>query len=35
MTKEVEIRDVWSFNFEEEAFKIREIIHRFPYVAMV
>lgn len=35
MTKEIEIRDVWTYNFEEEAAKIREIIQKFPYVAMV
>lgn len=31
----VEIRDVWTFNFEDEAAKIREIIQNYPYVAMV
>ena len=35
MTKIIEIRDVWTFNFEEEVTKIREIIQRYPYVAMV
>jgi len=33
--REVEIRDVWASNLEEEMEKIREVIEKFPYVAMV
>ena len=31
----VEIRDVWASNLEEEMEKIREIVEKYPYVAMV
>lgn len=31
----VEIRDVWASNLHEEMEKIREIIEKYPYVAMV
>jgi hypothetical protein len=31
----VEIRDVWAANLEEEMEKIREIIEKYPFVAMV
>ena len=31
----VEIRDVWESNLEEEMEKIREVIEKYPYVAMV
>ena len=31
----IEIRDVWASNLEEEMEKIREILEKFPYVAMV
>jgi len=33
--KTIEIRDVWASNLEEEMEKIREILEKFPYVAMV
>lgn len=32
--KTIEIRDVWASNLEEEMAKIREILEKFPYVAM-
>ena len=31
----VEIRDVWAENLEEEMENIREVIQKYPYVAMV
>ena len=31
----VEIRDVWAHNLEEEMEKVREIVEKYPYVAMV
>jgi hypothetical protein len=31
----VEIRDVWAANLDEEMEKIREIIEKYPFVAMV
>ena len=33
--KVVEIRDVWAYNLEEEMEKIREVILKYPFVAMV
>jgi hypothetical protein len=33
--KTIEIRDVWASNLEAEMENIREIIEKFPYVAMV
>lgn len=30
----VEIRDVWAHNLEEEMEKVREIVEKYPYVAM-
>ena len=32
--KTVEIRDVWASNLEEEMANIRDIIEKYPYVAM-
>ena len=32
--KTVEIRDVWASNLEEEMENIREVIGKYPYVAM-
>ena len=29
------IRDVWAKNIEEEFGKIREIVTKYPYIAMV
>ena len=31
----IEIRDVWASNVDEEMAKIREVIHKYPYIAMV
>ena len=33
--KTVEIRDVWASNLEEEMEKIRGVLEKYPYVAMV
>ena len=33
--KTVEIRDVWASNLEEEMAKIRELVEKYNYVAMV
>ena len=33
--KTIEIRDVWAHNLEEELENIRDIIEKYPYVAMV
>jgi hypothetical protein len=33
--KTIEIRDVWASNLEEEMGNIREILEKYPYVAMV
>ncbi len=33
--KTIEIRDVWASNLDEEMGNIREILERYPYVAMV
>lgn len=32
---EVEIRDVWDHNLEEEMTNIRNLVNEYPYVAMV
>lgn len=32
---EAEIRDVWDHNLEEEMNIIRNLVHEYPYVAMV
>ena len=29
------IQDVWNSNMEEEFAKIRKIVHKYPYIAMV
>lgn len=29
------ITDVWSYNMDEEFAKMREILEKYPYVAMV
>ena len=33
--KQIEIRDVWESNLDEEMANIREILEDYPYVAMV
>lgn len=33
--KTIEIRNVWASNLEEEMGNIREILEKYPYVAMV
>lgn len=33
--KQIEIRDVWESNLDEEMANIREILEEYPYVAMV
>ncbi len=33
--KKVEIRDVWAANLAEEMANIRDILEKYPYVAMV
>jgi hypothetical protein len=33
--RSIEIRDVWAANLEEEFAKIRELVEKYPYVAMV
>ena len=33
--KTMEIREVWSYNLEDEMENIRDILEQFPYVAMV
>lgn len=34
-TLEPEIRDVWAENLDEEMEKIRHLVEKYPYVAMV
>jgi len=33
--KRFEIREVWAFNLDEEMKNIREVLEKYPYVAMV
>lgn len=33
--RKVEIRDVWASNLLEEMAVIREVVEKFPYIAMV
>jgi hypothetical protein len=33
--KTIEIRDVWASNLDEEMENIREVLLKYPYVAMV